>query len=83
MTSVAASLAVFGGYRPISFHILLLLRHLERHDVDFVLVRINVCSQSDVVPFMPFYGVWFVMVQLLLSVSLTKVLPSSLILPVT
>ena len=34
------------------------LRHLERHDVDFVLVCINVCGQNDVVPLVSFDRIW-------------------------
>ena len=34
------------------------LRHLERHDVDFVLVRINMCRPDDVVPLVFFDCIW-------------------------
>ena len=34
-----------------------ILRHLERHDMNLVLVRIHVCLQGDVVPFMSFYRI--------------------------
>ena len=33
------------------------LRHLERHDMNLVLVRIDLGLQGDVVPFMTFYRV--------------------------
>ena len=34
-----------------------ILRHLETHDVDLILVRIHLGLQGDVVPFMTFYRV--------------------------
>jgi hypothetical protein len=33
----------------------IILGHLERHDMNLVLVRIHLGLQGDVVPFMPFY----------------------------
>src|ERR1700689_4466238 len=34
-----------------------LLHHLERHDVDFVLVRVNMGGQNDVVTLVSFYSI--------------------------
>jgi len=51
-------------------------------NVHFVLVRVDICPQDDTVPLVSFRCSGLVMVQFLWSLSLTNVLPVSLIVPV-
>ena len=59
-----------------------ILRHLERHHMNLVLVCIHLCLQGDVVSFMTFYRVRVAYSPTLAVLIVHEFLPSSLIVPV-